>query len=110
MQVIAVMERAYQHSVLFFRLGTLCYFFATIFASLCLFSFLGALIISLVLSLLGYFLFKHATALKNKFVPTKFSCGQLAGNPIRNIAGSMTNQTDLKLSGLQMDPAFGSKI
>lgn len=105
-----MLEKAYHHSVLFFRMGTLCYFFATIFASLCLFSFIGAVIISLVLSLLGFFLFKYALALKRKFVPERFSSGQLVGNPIRNIASTMTNKTDLKLSGHCVDPAFGSKI
>ncbi|OEH80041.1 transmembrane protein [Cyclospora cayetanensis] len=108
--VIGVMEKAYHRSVVFFRMGTLCYFFATVFASLCLFSFLGAMLLSLVLSLVFFCLLKHVMALKEKFVPQKFSSGQLEGNPIRNIGVVMTREADARLSGLCIDPAFGARI
>ncbi|XP_026189812.1 uncharacterized protein LOC113146505 [Cyclospora cayetanensis] len=55
-------------------------------------------------------LLKHVMALKEKFVPQKFSSGQLEGNPIRNIGVVMTREADARLSGLCIDPAFGARI
>ena len=109
-QVIEVMETAYHRSVVFFRLGTLCYLFGTIFASFCLFSPAGGLLLSAVLSLLLYYLLQHLKTLKLKFVPTKFNSGEMRGNPIKNIAGLMTRGSDLSLSGLHLDPEFCNKI
>ncbi|KAL8426677.1 hypothetical protein Efla_005934 [Eimeria flavescens] len=108
--VIALMEKAYKHSVLFFRLGTLCYFVSTVCASVCLFSFVGAAVISFVSCSVFVFLCRHALALKKRLVPHTFSCSRLAGNPIRNIGSAMTNSEDVKLSGYRMDPSFGSRI
>lgn len=110
LQVIGLMEEVYGYCVVLFRLGTLCYFMATVFAAFCLFSCVGAMTITGVLFSVGYVLLKHSAHLRRLFVPSRFSSGALYAAPALDIASQMTLNSDRSLGGRLLDPSFGARV
>eukprot|EP00921_Rhytidocystis_pertsovi_P011416 GHVQ01018474.1.p1 GENE.GHVQ01018474.1~~GHVQ01018474.1.p1 ORF type:complete len:216 (-),score=14.03 GHVQ01018474.1:2285-2932(-) len=108
-QVIVIMEDMYEHCIVFFRLGLVCYFLTSVFAVFCLFNLIGSIVITVVLGVFAKLLRDRAKHIRQLFIPHRFSSGTLRGNPVQNIAERATADPNNKLHQRLCSPECASK-